>query len=234
MSKPLVVVALSDTHGLHKHVAVPPGDVLIHAGDICKVGHMSEVKKFAKWLDKLPHKHKLIVPGNHDKAIEERLHEARQVFEKVGAWLLVNEEAVINGVKFWGSPVTPTFLHWYFMKDRGPEIAEVWSQIPWDVDVIITHGPPYGHGGLAPPYRTPCPKEAGCLELLKRIKQIHVASGYMNPRYHVFGHIHDGYSATQSDEFGGLVFINASTCNEQYQPVNRPLEFEVRAKEESS
>jgi len=224
----LKIVAISDTHGGHRSVMLPDADVLVHTGDYCKYGHMSEVKDFAKWLGKLSHKHKIVIAGNHDKPVEERTDEARKVFEAAGVTLLINEVVDIDGIRFWGSPVTPTFFDWHFMKDRGADIAKIWAQIPDDVDVLLTHGPPYGHGDLCPPYRTPCRKVAGCLDLLIRIREIYQASGGQYPKVHIFGHIHDGYGATQGDEFGGLTFINASTCTEQYKPTNPPIAIELR------
>jgi len=227
MSENLKIVVISDTHGAHDQVTVPDGDVLVHCGDLCKYGTMGEVKAFAKWMGRLPHAHKLVTAGNHDKPIEEREAQARQIFENVGIQLLLNEETVIDGVKFWASPITPRFFHWNFMRDRGPSIAKVWEQIPGDVDVLITHGPPYGHGDLCPPYQTPCRKVAGCLDLLNRVRQIYTNSNGKHPKVHTFGHIHDGYGPTQSDEFGSLIFINAATCTEQYKPTNPPIVFEV-------
>ena len=66
----LRIVALSDTHGGHGQVQPPDGDVLVHTGDYCKYGHMSEVKEFAKWLGGLPHRFKVVTAGNHDKAVQ--------------------------------------------------------------------------------------------------------------------------------------------------------------------
>jgi len=224
----LKIVALSDTHGGHSQVAVPGGDVLVHTGDYCKYGHMSEVRDLAKWLEGLPHKRKLVIAGNHDRPVEERTDEARQVFEKAGVTLLLNEEVVIDGIKFWGSPITPTFGNWHFMKNRGPSIAKVWAQIPADVDVLLTHGPPYGHGDLCPAYTTPQRKVAGCMDLLIKIREIYQSSSGKHPKVHFFGHIHDGYGITQGDEFGGLMFVNASTCTERYRPTNPPIVVELR------
>ena len=234
MSDSLNVVAISDTHGMHRSVKVPDSDVLIHCGDFCRLGRVEEVKDFAAWLQALPHEHKLVTAGNHDKPVARERQRIRRMFEQAGVKLLLNEEVVIRGVKFWGSPVTPTFFEWHFMEDRGADIAKIWSQIPDDVDVLITHGPPYGHGDLAPPYRTPHPKVAGCLELLKRVKEISSKTGMRNPRVHVFGHIHDGHGATQSDEFGGLTFINAAICNERYEPKNAPMGFQITKLGEST
>lgn len=223
----LSVVALSDTHGMHAQVKVPDADVLIHSGDFCKYGKVPEVKDFAAWLKTLPHTHKIITAGNHDKPIEKNPVRAREIFAEAGVTLLLNEGIIIEGVKFWASPITPTFFEWSFMKNRGPKIDEVWQQIPNDVDVLITHGPAYGHGDLAPAYRTAHPKVAGCLDLLNRIREIRRVSHGYHPRVHVCGHIHDGHGVTASDEFPGLSFINAAICTEQYQPTNSPIGFAV-------
>lgn len=45
----------------------------------------------------------------------------------------------------------------------------------------MTHGPPLGHGDLV---RTG--DHLGCVELLSTIQQ------RVRPKYHVFGHIHEG------------------------------------------
>ena len=59
------LVLISDTHGDHDHLTVPDGDVLIHAGDMTENGEVSEVRDFNRWLGTLPHKHKLVIAGNH-------------------------------------------------------------------------------------------------------------------------------------------------------------------------
>jgi Icc-related predicted phosphoesterase len=126
------------------------------------------------------------------------------------------------GVKRQGHlQATPTFLHWHFMRDRGEQIRADWEKIPNGADVVITHGPAYGHGDLAPPWRGESPRHVGCFELLSRLRAI-------RPRLHVFGHIHDGYGVTISDEIAGTTFINASVCTEAYHPVNRPHRFVLR------
>ena len=226
--EPLRVVAISDTHGQHQQVAVPDGDVLIHCGDYCSHGSFSEVSDLAKWMGSLPHKHKIATAGNHDAPVEQREHDCRQLFKKHGIHLLLNEAVVIDGVKFWGSPVTPMFFDWSFMKERGEEIAKVWAQIPEDADVIITHGPAYGHGDLCPPYRSSALKVAGCLDLLNRIRDIKNNTQFRFPRVHVCGHIHAGHGVTQSDEFGSLTFINAAICTEGYKPTNSPIGFQIQ------
>lgn len=219
-------VAISDTHSMHRRVTVPPADVLLHAGDFCGRGNLHEVQDFADWLKSLPHKHKIVTAGNHDAFVEKNPDEARRLIAEAGAVLLLNESVQVDGFRIWGSPVTPQFCNWHFMKDRGIDIAKVWEQIPLDVDILLTHGPAYGHGDLCPPYNTPVPKVAGCLDLLNRIRVIK-NNDAVYPRVHVFGHIHNGHGIYCSDEFPNTAFVNAATCNEAYQPVNKPIHFSV-------
>lgn len=82
----------------------------------------------------------------------------------------------------------------------------------------MTHGPPLGFGDRVASGRT------GCADLLLAIQE------RIRPSFHVFGHIHEGYGA-ETD--GSTVFINASICTEDYDPVNRPIVFDVLPKTRS-
>ena len=62
------VVCISDTHELHRDLALPDGDLLIHAGDFTFWNHVSKIRDFNDWLGELPHRHKVVIPGNHDRA----------------------------------------------------------------------------------------------------------------------------------------------------------------------
>lgn len=219
-TRSLSIVAISDTHGMHARMehTIPEGDVLIHAGDFCGRGRAEEVRDFAAWMGSLPHRQKIVTPGNHDSPVENDPATFREIFAACGIRLLINETVEIEGFRFFGSPYTPTFLNWYFMRDRGPAIRREWETIPDDADVVVTHGPAYGHGDLAPPWRGEPPRNVGCLELLNRLRSV-------RPRLHVFGHIHDGYSVTISDEIPGTTFVNASVCTEAYRPANPPQHF---------
>ena len=54
----------------------------------------------------------------------------------------------IHGVKFWGSPHQPEFHDWGFNLARGQALLDKWNLIPSDTHVVMTHGPPLGHGDL--------------------------------------------------------------------------------------
>ena len=63
---------MSDTHSLTSHLkrSVPAGDIFVHAGDLTRCGHVSEVKEFNRWLGTLPHKHKIVIAGNHELSFD--------------------------------------------------------------------------------------------------------------------------------------------------------------------
>ena len=136
------IVCLSDTHNLHSAFAVPEGDVLVHAGDATLRGTREEVVAFDAWLGTLPHRHKVLVAGNHDWLFEREPDRARGMI--TNATYLQDEGVTIDGLAFWGSPWQPWFLSWAFNLQRGAPLREKWDRIPAATDVLITHGPPHG------------------------------------------------------------------------------------------
>jgi len=213
------LVAISDTHGLHRAVNVPDGDVLIHAGDCLRLGNLTEVEDFADWFSLQPHRYKILIAGNHDKVFESQNYLVKSIIPD-NIYYLQDSSVEICGKLFYGSPWTPIFFNWSFMKVRGESLARIWSLIPDEVDILITHGPPYGQGDLAPPYKTRHPRTAGCLELLKRVQET-------QPRVHIYGHIHAGYGITKSDELPMTTFVNASISTETYAPTNKPIIIDI-------
>ena len=218
------IVCLSDTHGLQDNFKVPEGDVLIHAGDFCNTGIERDVHKFAKWIDQLPHRWKVIVAGNHDWFFQKQPDLARAYMEPDVIYLQ-DSGCEIEGLKLWGSPWQPWFMDWAFnLPRKGAKLREKWNLIPLDTDILITHSPPYGFLDQVRP--EPCAfgqgtdtgsGPLGCEELAIRLHSV-------RPKLHIFGHIHDGYGHKERD---GTIYVNASICNEHYRPINRPVIVEV-------
>jgi Icc-related predicted phosphoesterase len=208
------MVCISDTHNFHSKIDVPDGDVLIIAGDVCVHGSVYELAAVNEFLGSLPHRHKLLVAGNHDWCFANLVEreEARRLLKN--AIYLEDSGVEINGVKYWGSPWQPEFHHWAFNLPRGPKLAEVWAKIPSDTDVLITHTPPFsildknGNGD-----------HCGCGALLDAL------NNRVQPRIHVFGHVHESYGTLEAD---GTTFINASICDGQYRPINPPIVIDLR------
>ena len=66
------IVAISDTHGLHRQVILPAGDILIHAGDFTRLGRSKEIHSFHKWLLETEKRFDrvIVIAGNHDLSFE--------------------------------------------------------------------------------------------------------------------------------------------------------------------
>ncbi len=212
------IVCLSDTHGLHDALAVPEGDVLIHAGDLSMRGREAEVRAFAAWLAELPHPDKVVIAGNHDWLFERDPVRAREFLGDVT--YLRDGGAEVAGVRVWGSPWQPWFYDWAFNLPRGAALREKWDLIPDDTDVLVTHGPPFGFlDGAARPAHGWSEAEGVAVEHVG-CEELRVALDRVRPKLHVFGHIHEGYGQARLAE---TTLINASTCDEDYRPVNPPV-----------
>jgi hypothetical protein len=57
------IVCISDTHNDDCTAHVPPGDILLHAGDFTDNGTLEELEKAYSWISQLPHKVKVVVAG---------------------------------------------------------------------------------------------------------------------------------------------------------------------------
>ena len=204
------IVLISDTHGNHNFI-IPEGDILIHAGDVSLRGTKKEIDCFIDWFQKQPHKHKIFIAGNHDFYFEEALKNNIKIND-TNLNYLNDSGCEIEGIKFWGSPIQPTFFNWAFNRERGEEIKKYWDLIPNDTDVLITHGPPHKILDL-----TKNGEYVGCEELKKKVLEI-------KPKLHVFGHIHEAYGKTVRNK---TTFVNASLLDDKYRNVNAPIVIDI-------
>ena len=210
------LVCISDTHGDHEGIELPEGDVLIHAGDLSAHGRLAETHAFMKWLGLQSFEHILCIAGNHDEFMEQQPLMALQFAQDHGVRLLNDSGCTIDGVNFWGSPITPRYLDWAFMRDPGKPIEAHWQLIPMNTDVLVTHGPPYG---IMDQVRRPDGNlvRTGCPSLLSAVRKV-------SPAVHLFGHIHEGYGCATHD---GTTYFNVSTMNEYYRRTNAPVVIDV-------
>lgn len=212
------VVCISDTHCQLGDFHIPDGDILVHAGDLTFRGDLKEVAEELAKLAALPHKHKILVAGNHDWLFQKQPEMARTLCLERGITYLEDSRAEACGLKFWGSPWQPEFGNWAFNLPRYEGgLAEKWSNIPDDTDFLITHGPPFGTLDMTKSYSGMPRDNVGCQDLRDRLK-------VLRPKYHVFGHIHPSYGTERKD---GTLYINASVCNEAYDPVNAPIQINI-------
>ena len=227
---------ISDTHRYHDKITIPPCDVLIHSGDIGGRTNLAELRSFLDWAEAQPVKKVIWIAGNHDialdlawtkrdidaytrKVLEADYVDAMKMIMQSKTVYLNNTDYIYEGLKFYGSPITPSFhrANWAFNADRGEEISKTCAKIPSDVDVLITHGPPYGVLDLIPESFKSTPDEdvhRGCKDLLGVIKK-----RLTKLKLHCFGHLHSSYGVTwqQISNTRSALFSNGSVLDEEYK-----------------
>lgn len=223
------IVTISDTHNNHKYLTaenrLPSGDLLIHSGDLTGLGQKFEVEDVFNWFKEIESKYThgiVFIAGNHDKSFDGKPEWLIQMLEDLQSTgrihYLENSSVTINGIKIWGSPITPWFHgdRWAFNRHRGDSIKEVWDTIPEDADIIVTHGPV----AYNLDYTFYSRLRVGCEDLLDAINRI-------KPKVHICGHIHEAYGVAYDID---TTYINASICTLQYDPTNDPIVFDLTDK----
>ena len=115
------VVCISDTH--NSKPSLPDGDILLHAGDLSQYGLFDEIQPQLDWLNSQPHRHKVVIAGNHDLTLDEafvKMHPDRELDKpgksrgdlKWGQVIYLHNSSVeveCNGrrLEIYGSPMTP-------------------------------------------------------------------------------------------------------------------------------
>lgn len=218
--KKIKVVCMSDSHTQLPR-ALPMGDILIHAGDWSNNGSIPDLIKFCDFIKSasLKYRHVIVIAGNHDWCAQNMPQLVQEHIEKAGAIYLNDSGVVVNGIKIWGSPVTPWFFDWAFNKNRGEQIQQHWDLIPDDTQILITHGPPHGIGDTLSIRGSNPGAHVGCYNLMSTIDD-----RLKNLKLHVFGHIHEGHGIYGKS---GITYVNAAILDDRYQQVNNPVIVEL-------
>jgi Icc-related predicted phosphoesterase len=212
-------VIISDTHTMHKGLEnrfnFPPADFLIHCGDITGRGTENTIREFLEWFNNLNQfKYKIFIAGNHDRLFEAVPQLTKEILNEYPNIIYLEDSGIeLDGIKFWGSPVSKPFMNWAFNRPEE-KLKKHWETIPNNIDVLITHSPPHKimDYGVFSKEHTGSPSLFN--EVINRIK----------PKIHCFGHIHNDYGMKI---YGETKFINASNLNEDYKIVNPPIIIEI-------
>lgn len=195
------ILHISDTHNCHHRLRdLPEADVVVHSGDFCMVGSEQEAIDFLNWFCDLPYNHKIFISGNHDDC----LYGTNIDGLDNNVHYLCNSGIEVDGVKFYGIPM--------FMGDCITDRqSRNYANIPTDTDILITHSPAFGildfDDGI----------NYGSKELLQAVTSV-------NPRIHLFGHIHKQHEITT---IGTTIFSNGAIVNEDYSIFNHPNIIEL-------
>lgn len=197
---------ISDTHGEQDKLGVLAGEVLIHCGDMFNMfgSDSDDFERMDEWFGKQKFDLVLCVGGNHDFPLQNRGNYTTSPFKN--AVYLEGDAFEYQGVKFYGAPWVPQLRGQAFYKDNA-DLGVAWSQIPTDVDVLITHTPPAGvldvsSRGL----------KLGCEYLSEELEK-------RTPVLHCFGHVH---ASSGIHRVGNTTYINAAQVNSQYQLCRQP------------
>lgn len=206
----MTIVTISDTHGHHNELTnLPSGDIIIHSGDFTPYNKTSDepYSGFISWFSKTPYKYKILIAGNHDREVEKLgYHKFYNLCNKFGIIYLEDSSVTIEGVKFYGSPWTPVFKNWSFMK-TDHKLKDVWKKIDDNTDILITHGPAYEILD-----RNKFGQHIGSPSLSQRIKELSL-------KYHIFGHCHEDFGMKEYGE--AYISVNASCLNKSSFSVNK-------------
>lgn len=219
---PIRIICISDTHNATP--ALPPGDILVHAGDLTAHGTFDEVQAQLRWLSSQSHTHKIVIAGNHDLILDETSETnfltregisgaKREQLDWSGIQYLQDQAVIlelpvpglsepqVRRVKIYGSPLTPELGHRAF---QYPAIRDVWSgRVPDDTDILVVHGPPalYGDcdGEEGPDGKLKVKGDGYLLREIQRVK----------PKMVVCGHIHGAFGLA-GIQHGRFLDINGS------------------------
>lgn len=237
----MIIDCISDLHGYYPNLK--GGDILLLCGDYTATDKLTEWAEFFAWLEKQPYRKKILVAGNHDNFLfnsfpknkneAEELKEVQDFLQEMGEEVetdfeyLCDSGTEFEGLKIWGTPWTAQFPRInpqccaFTVKyhDKDENLEDYWKKIPNDIDILISHSPPYG-----------------IFDKIKRIKfsgrssdidhvgsmslRNHVISR-IKPKLHIFGHIHE--CGGQMIDCVITKFVNASYLNEHYEPVHDPV-----------
>ncbi|KAL5017217.1 hypothetical protein ScPMuIL_006806 [Solemya velum] len=225
------VVHISDTHMHHDRLIlnIPDGDILVHSGDFscfslrkfCRSSDHKEVMREANlFFEKLPHRHKIFVAGNHEVNFEKRHREELQSFLP-NALYLQDSSATVEGIHFYGAPWNVSRMTSFangFAKNQTA-IAQCWDSIPEDTDVLVTHMPPRGVLDLAS-QRYFIERLVAGRGVCKTCGKYHHGFGHWGclalrdaifletrAKLHLFGHVHE---CNGVEKIGNITFSNAA------------------------
>lgn len=220
------VVAISDLHGnlpLIEEVAC----IYCISGDIMPLNIQSNDRKCRKWLredfipwaNNLPCAHVILVAGNHDFVFYRmEKPDIDKIFEGSKVIYLENSGVQLEGLNIFGTPWCHQFGRWAFMADDD-KLADLFSEIPDNVDILVTHDAPYGTSDICfQKVYWNYGEHIGCVPLRDAILA-------KKPKLVLHGHLHS--TNHENEVLGESDVYNVSLLDENYDLIYKPLILDV-------
>lgn len=201
-------------------------------GDISPLNIQANDRKMKKWLvgtfkpwcEALPCDKVFFIAGNHDWVALRDSEFMRAVFPMDGKVTYLYHEKVSyvskegKEYKLFGTPFCKQFGNWAFMEE-GDELAKLYTAIPYDLDILLSHDQPYGYGDV----------------ILQEIywnegrhignKPLLEAVFVKQPKYMFCGHLHA--TTHECVEIIQTKRYNVSLKDEYYDMVYKPLYLDI-------
>ena len=217
----LRLVLISDTHEQHGKLDMPPGDVLVHTGDLLlfnsryrRTTSMEKLSEFNRWLGELPYRECVVIGGNHDASLEALGRDG--VREVLSNCTYLENEAVElewSKLRVFGSPASVANLlpAWRgggksnspnkaFQSYSEQDLDRAFRAAPADTDLLLIHGP---------------------------IDSLPAAQEFIakhHPPLVISGHVHEGHGVEVA---GSTLVVNATTMGPTFAPTNAPMVIDV-------
>ena len=217
--KGLRCVVISDTHTMQSDLRLPPGDILIHAGDLLRRDQkrrdgLAELRRIGKWFQRQDFREKLVVAGNHDATLETM---PRALIEETLQCRYCDDDMIeIQGFRFFLSPFSASnSAHSVNRAFQSPKRREKFRQNAkaLKIDVLVTHGPP-----------------RGILDAGIGSTDIRDVSDALKPKFHVFGHQHNFVGVCRRRS----IYINAANADGLFALTRPPFVFDLSSSSSSS
>ena len=221
------VCAMSDLHGFLPKVE--PCDLVLICGDIVPLKYQSDSELaydwyedyFKEWAENLKCDKVLFIAGNHECTFPVDSKAYQRLFpENSKVTYLEDSQYNYRGLdgktySIYGTPYCQIFGTWAFMLPDS-KLREKYSEIPENLDILITHDAPYGVSDVL--LQKECKWATG-----EHIGNVPLRNAIIQkcPKYVFHGHLH-----STSHEFELLEnskVVNCSLKDEFYNVLYKPI-----------
>ena len=227
------VVVISDLHG---HLPIYPSsywegieecELLLICGDILPLRIQTNMlesrlwltEEFKPWAASLPVEQVYFIAGNHDAWLERNDLIAHQIFSSHDKVTYLKNEYIdylsiqdSKVYRIFGTPYCHIYGNWPFMRDEET-LAYKFSQIPENVDILISHDAPYGVSDICFQGWSADGQHKGCPELRDVIIE-------KKPKWNVKGHLHS--TNREIEILGETKVVSCSILDESYRLIYDP------------
>jgi len=187
------------------------GDLLLVTGDLTAHDTSEEYFTFFEWLKNQSYSQKVFISGNHDNLAMSQFDWGKDVD------YLLDSGKEFEGLKIWGSPWTSKFEGMNprtcaFTFEEDADMFPKFELIPDDVDILVTHSPPFTILDLLTDGR-----QVGSPALMAH----HISR--LRPKLWAFSHVHESHGVDGPYQWNKTKYVNCSIMNERYEPVNAPI-----------